>query len=63
LHGIAPSPKRKQSSTWSEFIRSHMDVQRGRMSFLPYLGSNPGDPLTIVEDCTAARDVYWPYGR
>jgi putative transposase len=28
-HGIAPSPKRKHSTTWSEFIRSHMDVLAG----------------------------------
>ena len=28
-HGIAPSPKRKQSTTWSDFIRSHMDVLAG----------------------------------
>jgi len=28
-HGIAPSPKRKQSTRWSEFIRSHLDVLAG----------------------------------
>jgi len=28
-HGIAPSPKRKQSTTWSDFIGSHMDVLAG----------------------------------
>src|SRR5947207_5383380 len=28
-HGIAPAPKRKQSTTWSNFIRSHMDVLAG----------------------------------
>jgi transposase len=28
-HGIAPAPKRKQSTTWSDFIRSHMDVLAG----------------------------------
>ena len=28
-HGIAPSPKRKQSTTWSDFIRSHMEVLAG----------------------------------
>src|SRR4029077_9699194 len=28
-HGIAPAPKRKQGTTWSEFIRSHMDVLAG----------------------------------
>src|SRR2546422_9277833 len=28
-HGIAPAPKRKQSTTWSDFIRSHMDVLSG----------------------------------
>ena len=31
-YGIAPSPKRKQSSTWSEFIRLHMDVLAGTTS-------------------------------
>ena len=25
-HGIPPAPKRQQMTTWSEFIRSHMDV-------------------------------------
>src|SRR5882762_8445830 len=28
-HGIAPSPKRKQSTTWSDFIGSHMNVLAG----------------------------------
>src|SRR6266849_2939615 len=28
-HGIAPVPKRKQITTWSDFIRSHMDVLVG----------------------------------
>ena len=28
-HGIAPAPKRKQSTTWSEFIGSHRDVLAG----------------------------------
>ena len=28
-HGIAPAPKRKQSTSWSDFIRSHMDVLAG----------------------------------
>src|SRR5439155_7508997 len=28
-HGIAPAPKRKQSTTWSDFIRSHLDVLAG----------------------------------
>jgi transposase len=27
--GIAPAPKRRQSTTWSEFIRSHMAVMAG----------------------------------
>ncbi|HEY5869096.1 MAG TPA: helix-turn-helix domain-containing protein [Candidatus Tectomicrobia bacterium] len=25
-HGIAPAPKRKTTTTWTEFIRTHMDV-------------------------------------
>ena len=25
-HGIPPAPERKKASTWTEFIRSHMDV-------------------------------------
>ena len=25
-HGIAPAPRRKQTMTWKEFIRAHMDV-------------------------------------
>ena len=25
-HGVAPAPKRSQSTTWKDFIRSHMDV-------------------------------------
>ena len=25
-HGIAPAPKRKTTTTWKEFIRTHMDV-------------------------------------
>src|SRR3984893_6610273 len=28
-HGIAPAPKRKHSTTWSNFIRSHMEVMAG----------------------------------
>src|SRR6267378_4413164 len=28
-HGIAPAPKRKQSTRWSDFIRSHLDVLAG----------------------------------
>src|SRR5713101_419935 len=28
-HEIAPAPKRKQSTTWSEFIRSYLDVLAG----------------------------------
>ncbi len=25
-HGIPPAPERKKATTWTEFIRSHMDV-------------------------------------
>src|SRR5918999_804356 len=25
-HGIAPAPERKKTTTWNEFIRSHLDV-------------------------------------
>ena len=32
-HGIAPAPKRKQSTTWSDFIRSHMEVLAGTAFF------------------------------
>ena len=28
-HGIAPAPQRKRTTTWSEFIRSHMAVLAG----------------------------------
>ena len=28
-HGIAPAPKRKQGTKWSEFIRTHLDVLAG----------------------------------
>ena len=28
-HGIAPAPKRRQTTDWNEFIRSHMDVLAG----------------------------------
>src|SRR5258707_5153327 len=28
-HGIAPSPERKRTTTWSQFIRSHMAVLAG----------------------------------
>ena len=28
-YGMAPAPKRKQSTRWSEFIRSHLDVLAG----------------------------------
>jgi putative transposase len=28
-HGIAPAPKRSQTTTWKEFIRRHMDVLAG----------------------------------
>jgi putative transposase len=28
-HGIAPAPKRSQTITWKDFIRSHMDVLAG----------------------------------
>ena len=29
LHGIAPAPKRSQTTTWKEFIRAHMAVLAG----------------------------------
>ena len=28
-HGIAPAPKRRLGTTWSEFIRTHLDVLAG----------------------------------
>jgi len=28
-HGIPPAPKRRQTTTWKDFIRSHMDVLAG----------------------------------
>jgi len=28
-HGVAPAPKRSQTTTWKEFIRRHMDVLAG----------------------------------
>jgi hypothetical protein len=28
-HGIAPAPKRSQTTTWKEFIQSHMAVSAG----------------------------------
>ena len=28
-HGIAPAPKRSQTTTWKEFIRAHMAVLAG----------------------------------
>jgi putative transposase len=28
-HGIAPAPRRSQSTTWNEFIQSHMAVLAG----------------------------------
>ena len=28
-HGVAPAPKRSQTTTWKDFIRSHMDVLAG----------------------------------
>jgi len=28
-HGMAPAPKRSRTTTWKEFIRSHMDVLAG----------------------------------
>lgn len=28
-HGIAPAPKRKQGTSWSDFIQSHLDVLAG----------------------------------
>ena len=28
-HGIVPAPKRSQTTTWKDFIRSHMDVLAG----------------------------------
>ena len=40
-HGIAPAPKRKQSTTWSGFIRSHMDVLAGT-DFFTVEGSHGG---------------------
>ena len=27
--GIAPAPKRRQTTTWEDFIRSHIDVLAG----------------------------------
>ena len=29
-HGIAPAPKRSQTTTWKDFIQSHMDVSAGQ---------------------------------
>src|SRR3954454_2727303 len=28
-HGIAPAPKRSETTTWKDFIASHLDVQAG----------------------------------
>jgi hypothetical protein len=33
-HGIAPAPKRCQTTTWKEFIRAHMAVLAGAISSL-----------------------------
>jgi len=47
---IAPSPKRKQSTTWSDFIGSHMDVLAGTDFFTVEVldVAGPGDVLCAV---------------
>src|SRR4029453_9386831 len=34
-HGIPPAPERKTTTTWKEFIRTHMDVLVARAFFPP----------------------------
>ena len=34
-HGIAPAPKRSQTTAWKDFIASHMAVLAGMTSLLP----------------------------
>ena len=41
-HGMAPAPKRSQTTTWKDFIRSHMDVLAGTDFFTVIWGLRPG---------------------
>jgi hypothetical protein len=38
-HGIAPAPKRSQTTTWKDFIRAHMAVLAG-VAFLHRRGAD-----------------------
>ena len=61
-HGIAPAPKRSQTTTWKDFIRSHMDVLgatdfftvevltwRGLVTYLRAVFHSPREPTGV--DC------------
>jgi transposase len=44
-HGIAPAPERKTTTTWKEFIRTHMDVLRPPTSSRPRSGAGGASDL------------------
>jgi hypothetical protein len=46
-HGVAPAPKRRQTTTWKEFIGRHMDVLAGSDFFTVDVGCRP--PSSIWE--------------
>ena len=56
-HGIPPAPEREKTTTWKEFIRSHMDTSlRRRISSPLRCGRNRGSsPTTFCSSCTWLR--------
>src|SRR5215469_10239317 len=60
-HGIAPAPKRSQTTTWGEFIQSHMAVLHRRRAHLARAGDllclvlhSPGDSPCQLDGVDAA---------
>jgi putative transposase len=58
-HGIAPAPERKRTTTWSQFIRSHMAVLAGTDFFsvedVAWVGDLLCTPLSPSGDPTGDR--------
>jgi hypothetical protein len=62
-HGIAPAPKRSQTTTWKDFIRAHMAVLAG-VDFFTRRGSDlarPGNVLCSVlhSPCRPPSESGW----
>ena len=56
-HGIAPAPKRTQTTTWKEFIRSHMAVLAGADFFtVEVLSGKAWPPTTFCSSSNLRPD-------